>query len=89
MLYAGSAYSPRNYINAFESFAEDNFNVEFATEPTKGCKCILLCDVVSRIPEDVQWVLQNLGLDGKNIALLITLLTLHESSLYLLRKCYM
>lgn len=72
MLYACSAYNPANYIKAFQSFAEKDFDIEFGTRPKSGCKCIVLCDVVSRIPEDVQWVLHNLGLDGKNITLLIT-----------------
>lgn len=72
MLYACSAYNQANYIKAFQSFARENFDVEFGTKRKRGCKCILLCDVVSRIPEDVQWVLHNLGLDGKIITLLIT-----------------
>lgn len=72
MVHADSAYGPAEYIKAFESFAKENFDVEFDTTPKTGCKCILLCDVVTRVPEDVQWVLQNLGLDGKILTLLNT-----------------
>lgn len=67
VLYACSAYNQANYIKAFQSFARENFDVEFGTKRKRGCKCILLCDVVSRIPEDVQWVLHNLGLDGRSL----------------------
>lgn len=76
MVYAGSAYSPAEYIKAFESFAKENFDVEFDKKPKTGCKCILLCDVVTRVPEDVQWVLQSLCLDGKIITLLITFINI-------------
>lgn len=71
-MYAVSANSPAGYIKAFESFAKENFDVEFETKYKSDCKCILLCDVVTRVPEDVQWVLQKLGLDGTIILLLIT-----------------
>lgn len=73
MVYAGRENSKAGCKKAFESFAKDNFDVEFDTKPKTGCKCILLCNVVSRVPEDVEWVLQNLGLDGKIITFSITL----------------
>lgn len=71
--YACRENSATGYIKAFESFAKYNFDVKFDTKAKTGCKCILLCNVVTRVPEDVQWVLQNLGLDGKIIKCSITL----------------
>lgn len=37
---------------------------------THGSKHLLLCDIVSRLPEDVQAVLDDLGLKGKKKILL-------------------
>lgn len=73
VVHACRENSAAGYIKAFESFAKDNFDVEFDIKPKTGCKCILLCNVVTRVPEDVQWLLQNLGLNGKIIKFSIAL----------------
>lgn len=73
VLCASGKNSPGGYIKAFESFAKDNLDVEWGTTPKKGNTCLLLCDVVTRTPEDVRWVLQNLGLEGKNRSIVIRL----------------
>lgn len=73
VLCASGKNSPGGYIKAFESFAKDNLDVEWGTTPKKGNTCLLLCDVVTRTPEDVRWVLQNLGLEGKNMSIVIRL----------------
>lgn len=67
-----------HYKNAFKFFAENNMNFEviWLNSWDYGSKFLLLCDVVSRIPEDVQYVLYKLKIDGK------ILLTIHFFSMF-------
>lgn len=58
-----------HYKNAFKFFAENNMNLEviWVNCWEYGSRFLLLFDVVSRIPEDVQYVLHKLKIDGKSI----------------------
>lgn len=60
---AGSA----DYKDAFEFFAktEMNLNIKWATTKKGAGKYLLLCNVVTRIPEDINHVLHKLSLKGK------------------------
>lgn len=55
-----------HYKNAFQNFAyiELRLQVRWEKQLTHGTKHLLLCDVVSRLPEDEQTVLDELGLKG-------------------------
>lgn len=56
-----------DYKNAFKCFAEKEMKckVKWVTKQTKSDRYLLLCNVESRIPDDVRKVLQQLGLEGK------------------------
>lgn len=53
-----------DYRKAFISFIKKNFtlNVEWVIRPPQNKKYLVLCDVVSRIPEDIEWVFESLDL---------------------------
>lgn len=55
------------YKNAFKCFAEEEMKckVKWVTKQTKSDRYLLLCNVDSRIPDDVRIVLQQLGLESK------------------------
>lgn len=55
-----------SYKAAFKRFAEDKMNLEikWVTKREPG-KCLLLCNVKTRIPGDILHVLQTLGIEGK------------------------
>lgn len=63
-------HGSEDYIKAFECFMKKYLalNVEWVTRPPQNEKYLVLCDVVSRIPEDIEWVFENLDLKGKNIS---------------------
>lgn len=58
-----------HYKNAFKSFAENEMIYEVIwvnkTNWTQSGTYFLLCDVCTRIPEDVRYVINSLNLDGK------------------------
>nr|XP_034307040.1 uncharacterized protein LOC117682780 [Crassostrea gigas]XP_034307258.1 uncharacterized protein LOC117682842 [Crassostrea gigas] len=58
-----------DYKNAFKCFAEKEMKckVKWVTKQTKSDRYLLLCNVESRIPDDVRKVLQQLGLEGKKL----------------------
>lgn len=60
-----------DYRKAFISFIKKNFtlNVEWVIRPPQNKKYLVLCDVVSRIPEDIEWVFESLDLKGNTTLL--------------------
>lgn len=70
-----------HYKNAFKFFAENNMNFEviWLNSWDYGSKFLLLCDVVSRIPEDVQYVLYKLKIDGEALKTNTMVVAMHRS----------
>lgn len=62
-----SAAGSAGYKDAFEFFAKTEMDlcVKWVNKRKQGDKYLLLCNVVTRIPEDIRWVLQNLAPNGK------------------------
>lgn len=60
-------HGSEDYIKAFEYFVKTNFalSVEWLTRRPQNRKYLVLCNVTSRIPEDINWVFENLDLKGK------------------------
>lgn len=60
-------HGSEDYVKAFKSFIKKNFahNVEMKTKRPQNGKYLVLCDVVSRIPEDIKWVFESLDIEGK------------------------
>lgn len=59
-------HGSEDYIKAFEYFVKKNFalNIEWVTRRPQNSKYLLLCNVTSRIPEDINWVFENLDIKG-------------------------
>lgn len=55
-----------DYIKAFKYFIKRNFalNVELGTGRPENGKYLVLCNVVTRIPEDIIWVFESLDIKG-------------------------
>lgn len=55
------------YKDAFKKFAQKKIglNIQWLSRQEEDGKYLLLCNVITRIPEDVKWVLNQLDLDGK------------------------
>lgn len=70
--------------NAFKSFAENELQCKVIWVSTKrdlqlGSKYLLLCNVTSRIPDDLDFFLTELGIKGKILGcLMFTLTTCHN-----------
>lgn len=56
-----------NYKDAFKTFAHKklDLNIQWCNSQEECGKYLLLCNVITRIPEDIDWVLKELDLDGK------------------------
>lgn len=55
------------YKDAFKKFAPKKIglNIQWLSRQEKSGKYLLLCNIITRIPEDVEWVLNQLDLNGK------------------------
>lgn len=64
-------HGSEDYIKAFKSFIKKNFavNVEWVTRRPENGKYLVLCNVISRIPEDIKWVFDSLDIKGNTILL--------------------
>lgn len=65
-------HGSEDYKKAFESFMKKYLavNVEWVNRPPQNEKYLVLCNVVSRIPEDIEWVFESLDLKGNTRLLL-------------------
>lgn len=63
-------YGLEDYIKVFECFMKKYLvlNVEWVIRLLQNEKYLVLCDVVSWILEDIEWVFENLDLKGKIIS---------------------
>lgn len=54
------------YKNVFEKFAKKklNLNVQWLNRQEQSGKYLMVFNVLTRIPEDIQWVLSKLDLEG-------------------------
>lgn len=57
-------HGSEDYKKAFESFMKKYLavNVEWVNRPPQNEKYLVLCNAVSRIPEDIEWVFESLDL---------------------------
>lgn len=71
-----------DYIKAFKSFIKKNFavNVKFVTRRPQNGKYLVLCNVISRIPEDIKWVFDSLDIkDVKQLDNNMMIVAMHRS----------
>lgn len=71
-----------DYIKAFKSFIKRNFalNAELGTGRPENGKYLVLCNVVSRIPEDIIWVFESLDIkDVKRLDDKMMIVAMHKS----------
>lgn len=76
-----SAAGSAGYKDAFEFFAKTEMDlcVKWVNKRKQGDKYLLLCNVVTRIPEDIRWVLQNLAPNGRSLDDETMIVAMHNS----------
>lgn len=75
-------HGSEDYIKAFESFIKKNFavNVEWVARRPQNGKYLVLCNVISRIPEDIKWVFDSLDIkDVKQLDNNMMIVAMHRS----------